>query len=174
MRKIGSWAEAAEFVAPLMTEKQHIPPDYWATAEVMKGIFETKTCLAQHHSPESCQGKIVTSHTIPRSQLQKIAPDGHVYAVAGTLADLARTDGKLAAKKYGIRTFSVLNCFCAIHDNKVFSHLEDDDLVFDLHQLSLCNTGHWHLSCTGKLRRITRFWFRSRNSKGKNPRKKIL
>ncbi|WP_369721926.1 hypothetical protein AB8Z38_34055 [Bradyrhizobium sp. LLZ17] len=119
-----------------MAERQ-IPPDYWTTAEVMKGIFETKTCLAKPHSPEPCQGKIVAAHTIPRSQLAKMAPDGHVYAVAGTPADFARTDGQLTAKKYGIRNFSILNCFCATHDNKIFSHIEDDNLVFDGHQLTL-------------------------------------
>jgi hypothetical protein len=111
--------------------------DYWTTAEVMKGIFETKTCLARNHSSDPCQGKIVAAHTIPHSQLAKIAPDAHVYAVAATLADLARNDGDLTAKLYGIRNFSVLNCFCAGHDNKVFSHIENDELTFDTHQLTL-------------------------------------
>jgi hypothetical protein len=118
-----------------MTDQQH--KDYWKTAEVMKGIFETKTCLAKRHASDACQGKIIAAHTIPHSQLAKIAPDGHVYAVAGTLADLARNDGNFTAKLYGIRNFSVLNCFCAHHDNSVFSHIENDELTFDGHQLTL-------------------------------------
>ena len=44
---------------------------------------------------------------------------------------------KLSAKQYGINEFSVLNCFCATHDNKLFAHVEDDPLVFDAHQLTL-------------------------------------
>lgn len=111
--------------------------DYWTTAEVMKKIFETKTCLAKNHSSDPCQGKIIAAHTIPRSQLAKIASDGHVYAVAATLADLTRNDGNLTAKLYGIRNFSVLNCFCGWHDNQIFSHIEDDELTFDTHQLTL-------------------------------------
>lgn len=122
--------------AGLMAE-QKMPKDYWATAETMKDIFETKTCLAKPHASDPCQGKIVAAHTIPHSQLATIAPDGHVYAVAGTLADLARSDGQLTMKKYGIRNFSVLNCFCATHDKKIFAHIEDDELVFDGHQLTL-------------------------------------
>jgi hypothetical protein len=103
----------------------------------MKGIFETKVCLAKPHSPDACEGRIIAAHTIPRSQLRKIATNGHVYAVAATAADLARNDGTLSAKKYGIGDFSVLNCFCATHDNNIFTHVEDDPLVFDAHQLTL-------------------------------------
>ena len=83
----------------------------------------------------ACHGEIVAAHTIPRSH--RMAPDGHVYAVAGAPVDFARTDGQLTAKKYGIRNFSVLNCFGATHDNKIFSYIEDDELVFDDHQLTL-------------------------------------
>jgi hypothetical protein len=59
---------------------QKLPADYWTTAEVIKEIFETKLCLAKSHSPDPCGGKIIEAHTIPRSQMQQIATDGHVYA----------------------------------------------------------------------------------------------
>jgi len=72
-----------------------LPTDYWTTAEVMKGIFEAKVCLAKIHSPDGCEGKIIAAHTIPRSQLRKIATNGHVYAIAATATDLARNEGKL-------------------------------------------------------------------------------
>ena len=111
--------------------------DYWITAEVMKGIFETKVCMAKTHSPDACNGKIIAAHTMPRSQLREIAVDGHVYAVAATPADLVHNEGKLTAKKFGVGQFSVLNCFCAAHDKKIFPHVEDDTLVFDPHQLTL-------------------------------------
>jgi hypothetical protein len=91
------------------------------TAEVIKGIYETKICVAKPHSPDACEGKIVAAHTIPRSHLRQIAANGHVYAMAATVADLVRHDGTLSAMKYGIGDFSVLNCFCATHDNNVFT-----------------------------------------------------
>jgi hypothetical protein len=114
-----------------------LPADYWSTAEVMQGLFKTKLCLAKRHSPDGCGNSIVAAHTIPRSQLRQIAVDGHVYAVAASAADLARNDGTLTAKKYGIGKFSVLNCFCNTHDNSIFTHIEDDPLEFDAHQLNL-------------------------------------
>jgi hypothetical protein len=114
-----------------------MPADYWTTAEVMKELFETKLCLAKHHSPDACGGKIIAAHTIPRSQMQQIATDGHVYAIRATAADLARNDGQLTAKKVGIGKFSVLNSFCATHDKNVFKYVEDNPLVFDAHQLTL-------------------------------------
>jgi hypothetical protein len=106
--------------APAMAE-QRASNDYWTTAEVIKGIYETKICVAKPHSPDACEGKIVAAHTIPRSHLRQIATNGHVYAMAATVADLVRHDGALSAMKYGIGDFSVLNCFCATHDNNVFT-----------------------------------------------------
>lgn len=114
-----------------------LPNDYWTTAEVMKDIFETKVCLAKTHSPDACDGGIIRAHTIPKSQMQKIATDGHVHAMRYTAADLAKNDGAITAKKVGVGTFSVLNSFCARHDNSLFKHVEDDPLVFDGHQLTL-------------------------------------
>ena len=108
-----------------MNERK-LPNDYWTSAEVMKEIFETRVCLAETHSPDACNGAIIKAHTIPKSQLQKIAVDGHVYAMRFTAADLARNDGVLTAQKVGVGTFSVLNSFCAAHDNNVFRHVEDD------------------------------------------------
>jgi hypothetical protein len=116
---------------------QKLPISYWTTAAVMKQIFETKLCLAKAHSPDTCSGKIIAAHTIPRSQLKQITTDGHVYAVVPSASELARHDGQLTAKKVGIGNFSVLNCFCADHDKTLFAHLEDDPLTFDLHQLTL-------------------------------------
>jgi hypothetical protein len=131
--------------------KQKLPNDYWTTAEVMKEIFETRVCLAKTHSPDACNGTIIKAHTIPKSQLQKIATDGHVYAMRFTAADLARNDGALTAKKVGVGTFSVLNSFCATHDNNVFKYIEDDPLVFDGHQITLL---HYRTICSELYRKV--------------------
>jgi hypothetical protein len=62
-----------------------------------------------------------------------------------TAADLAKNDGTITAKKVGVGTFSVLNSFCASHDNNVFKHVEDDPLIFDGHQLTLL---HYRTICS--------------------------
>ena len=130
---------------------QKLPNDYWTSAEVMKDIFETKVCLAKTHSPAPCNGAIIKAHTIPKSQLQKIPGDGHVYAMRFTAADLAHNDGALTAQKKGVGTFSVLNSFCAAHDKNVFKQVEDDALVFDLHQLTLL---HYRTICSELYRKV--------------------
>jgi hypothetical protein len=128
--------------------------DYWTTVGVMKNIFEKKVCLAKTHSPNACEGKIISAHTIPHSQLRRIAIDGHVYAMAATPADIARNGGTLSAKKHGIRDFSTLNCFCAGHDNNIFAHLEDDALVFDSHQITLL---HYRVLASELYRRVASY-----------------
>ena len=77
------------------------------------------------------------AHTVPRSQLLKIAIDGHVYSFAANPADLMRNEGKLVMKKIGVNKFSTLNCFCAKHDNDLFAPIEDEPLGFTPHQLGL-------------------------------------
>jgi hypothetical protein len=132
-----------------------LPSDYWTTAEVMKDIFETKVCLAKSHSPDACDGAIIRAHTIPKSQLQKIATDGHVYAMRFTATDLARNDGAITAKKAGVGTFSVLNSFCASHDNNVFKQVEDAPLIFDRHQLTLL---HYRTICSELYRKVCSYY----------------
>ena len=77
----------------------------------MKGIFETKVCLAKTHSLDACNGAIIKAHTTPKSQLKKIATDGHVYAMRFTAADLARNDGAVTAQKIGAVSKSQLVAF---------------------------------------------------------------
>ena len=86
---------------------------------------------------DTCDSRIVQAHTIPRSQLRQIAIDSHVYSMAAPPADLFQNDGVITAKKIGINKFSVLNCFCAKHDNDLFSSIEDEPLAFSPHQLAL-------------------------------------
>jgi hypothetical protein len=113
------------------------PSDYWNAMALVKKTFETKLCLAQHQSPYACEGQIIRAHTVPRSQLRRIDVEGHVYAVEVNAADVARTKGAYPTRKVGINQFSVFNCFCAKHDQVLFTHLENDALIFDSHQLTL-------------------------------------
>lgn len=111
------------------------PTEFWTSIEAIENIYERKRCIADARG--DCQGKVISAHTIPRSMLEKIAIDGHVYSFKGTARDLLRNDGQYVVEKRGIGQFSILNFFCASHDREIFSHLENDELVFDSHQLAL-------------------------------------
>jgi hypothetical protein len=111
------------------------PAEFWASMETIKRINKRKLCLAAGNN--NCGGQIVEAHTIPRSQLQRIATDGHVYSIRATPADLLANDGRLTVGKKGIGELSVLNFFCAQHDRDLFSYIENDKLIFDSHQLAL-------------------------------------
>jgi hypothetical protein len=111
------------------------PAEFWAGTETLKKIFKRKLCLAAARG--DCDGHIVQAHTIPRSQLQRIAVNGHVYCVRGTPADLLKSGGLVTIGTKGIGEFSILNCFCEKHDREVFTHIENDELTFDPHQLAL-------------------------------------
>jgi hypothetical protein len=114
----------------------HHLAEFWANAETHQRIFKTKLCMAESPT-DACDARIVQAHTIPRSQLRQIAVDGHVYSMSASPSDLVQNDGLITAKKIGINKFSVLNCFCAKHDNDLFSPIEDEPLIFSAHQLAL-------------------------------------
>jgi hypothetical protein len=119
-----------------MIEKLAVhPSEFWTAAETIERLYKRKTCIAGDRG--DCDGQIVEAHTVPRTQLRKIAVDGHVYDFRATAGDLYRNDGEYVVAKRGIGQFSVLNFFCSEHDRDIFSHLENDELVFDDHQLVL-------------------------------------
>jgi hypothetical protein len=118
-----------------MPTKNDVSAEYWKRAEAVDALLKKKLCLAEPMG--GCIGSIVGAHTIPRSQLQNIAVDGHVNEFQYNGDRLARSNGKVTVGRRGIGQFSVLNCFCSKHDGELFSHLEADPLVFDQHQLLL-------------------------------------
>ncbi|NOJ39079.1 hypothetical protein [Bradyrhizobium australiense] len=99
-------------------------PKFWATADALKKVGDLKLCLA-NSSADACEGPIINAHTIPRSQLQRIAINSHVYAFKGNLPTLAKNEGKLEIGKFGTSQFSVLKCFCAKHDREIFLCVEN-------------------------------------------------
>src|SRR5262249_34256482 len=101
---------------------------------------------------DACDSRIVHAHTVPRSQLLKIAVEGHVYSFAATAADLMRNEGKIVAKRVGVNKFSTLNCFCAKHDNDLFAPIEDEPLAFAPLQLALL---HYRTLASEMYRKIT-------------------
>lgn len=111
-------------------------PEFWATVEAHDRILRMKLCLAES-SASPCASPIIKAHTIPRSQLRRIALDGHVFSASFSLADLHQNDGQLVASRVGINQFSILNCFCANHDKALFTDLEDRPLTYSPRQIAL-------------------------------------
>jgi hypothetical protein len=72
-----------------MKPKPHYDPEFWVSAAVHRQISETKLCLASSE-PDPCSGPIVRAHTIPRSQLQKLAVEGHVYCVRSSVEEILK------------------------------------------------------------------------------------
>lgn len=110
--------------------------EFWTFASAFRRFLKRKLCLAEDPS-DACNSPIIDAHTIPRSQLRKIAEQGHVHSFDSSPAQLAKSDGKIAIKSFGVGQFSVLNCFCRRHDNAIFVDVEDVPLVFSPRQLAL-------------------------------------
>lgn len=115
--------------------KANMDPDFWEQAKLMRKLGQRKLCLAEPLS--ECAGQIIGAHTVPRSQLKQIAPNGHVYGIDCSPEGIAKTSGKLSIQKIGVANFSVLNCFCAKHDKDLFRPIEDEPLTFTPLQVAL-------------------------------------
>jgi len=96
----------------------------------------TKLCLAESKT-DPCNSQIIQAHTIPKSQLRQIADNNHVVSANLSPDELIRKEGEFGTRLFGIKQFSVLNCFCANHDKRLFAPIEDDTLDFTLRQISL-------------------------------------
>jgi hypothetical protein len=110
--------------------------DFWASAEAMNRFMKEKMCLAED-AQDPCSGGIISAHTIARSQLSKIAVNGHVKSFNVSAAQLEKSDGKISVKDAGVNQFSTLNCFCAKHDLEIFSEIENVSLTFAAKQLAV-------------------------------------
>ena len=110
--------------------------EFWSFAAAFNRFLKHKLCLAEEEG-DPCNSPIIQAHTIPRSQMRRIAIDSHVYSFDTSLAQLERSDGKIAIKRFGIGQFSVLNCFCGRHDKAIFADVEDVPLTFSPRQLAV-------------------------------------
>jgi len=73
-----------------------------------------------------CSGTVVEAHTVPKSgSLQQIARNGHVYSFIPSLENMIKYKGRLQPELIGINRASTFTGFCSIHDNKIFSKIEN-------------------------------------------------
>lgn len=125
------------------------PVNSWEAEKNFRSAFSTKTCLAPIEWHDSCKGKIVRAHTVPRSSsLKRIARSGHVYGFVPNLENLQKGGGVLAPQLIGINSASTFTGFCSTHDRKIFSPVEtrqfqgELDQMFALAYRSMCREGY--------------------------------
>src|SRR4051794_32205609 len=78
------------------------PVQLW-DAELQYQNEKSGTCLYVDAVPgNECGKPAIGSHTVPRSMLSLIAPDGHVYRHTATVLSLSKTQGKISCEKIGV------------------------------------------------------------------------
>src|ERR1700686_2669432 len=103
--------------------------EFWSLAAAFNRFLKHKLCLAEKEGSRG-NSPIIQAHLISRSQMRPIAIHSHVVSCDTSLAQLERSDGKIAIKRFGIGQFSVLNCFCGRPDKAIFGDVEDVPFIF--------------------------------------------
>ncbi len=102
----------------------------WDAVTANKKAFHEKKCCARDAGLGSCEGKIIKAHTVSRGpNLNKIARGGKVVCYSASPAELTRSGGKLKVGEIGIGEASVFYGFCAGHDRKLFSCIENESFI---------------------------------------------
>lgn len=92
------------------------------------GPLEGRYCLHPEAGKGTCSGQIIKAHTIQRGGgLQRIARNGHVYALRGNL--FSPEEFRLEPKLIGIRQASTFTGFCSKHDNDTFQLIEKNPFL---------------------------------------------
>ena len=112
-----------------MTQRRKLGRHLAALDRKTRKIYGHGTCLAPSEWHSHCQGSIIRAHTVPRSSLQRIARDGHVYALVHSLASLDRNRGQPTPELVGVHRASTFSGFCRHHDNHLFRPIEKSTFV---------------------------------------------
>lgn len=88
-----------------------------------KRAFGKQYCM-HPDSPMGCAGGIVKAHGVQKTQLARIARDGHVYAFRPQTSALMKGE-MIEPSLLGISKASVFTGFCGYHDHHVFAPIEE-------------------------------------------------
>lgn len=101
----------------------------WEVGELFNKAFGNSFCCAPNGMLSQCSGKIVRAHSVPRSKgLNKIERGDHVYALIFDFYSHTKIKDKgQLYKLVGTRRASTFTGFCAYHDSKIFSIVENRD-----------------------------------------------
>jgi len=102
------------------------PLKIWEAEKKFTEAFSTHECLVPESMKDTCSKNIVKAHTVPKSgSLKKIGRDGHVYSFIPSIGNLVRDRGRLQPQLVGVNRASTFTGFCSVHDNSIFSKIED-------------------------------------------------
>jgi hypothetical protein len=96
-------------------------------------LLRTGPCLHPKASPAVCSdSRAISSHTIQRrGGLAAIAEKGHVYSIKRAFFDIAKNDGQVGLKLWGLNDASTFPGFCNLHDTTLFKPVELPDSKLD-------------------------------------------
>ena len=109
------------------------PSEAFKSIASVQKQFRAKCCLAPDTT--SCSGNIISAHTLSaQAMLRPISRNGLVYTPR---VDFYATseDEIISIKEVGIRDTSTFNGFCAYHDKKLFTEIEDIPFVCSQKQI---------------------------------------
>jgi SEC-C motif-containing protein len=99
---------------------------HWDISKKQREAFSQKLCMVPSAMLEDCEGKVIRAHTIPKgNSLKAIARNGHVYGFVPSMENLRKNNGRVIPELIGINKASTFSGFCQMHDNQIFSPLED-------------------------------------------------
>lgn len=84
-----------------------------------------KLCLVPTQWHKDCSGTICQAHTVPKSNLRRIAREGKVYSLKTNLFKLKKNQ-KQIPENVVIKRASTFSGFCSTHDNAIFSPVEEN------------------------------------------------
>lgn len=92
-----------------------------------------------------CSKKIIASHTISRrAALERVAREGHVYAISPSFSQLDKSGGVLVPVLRGIHKTSTFHGFCSSHDDSIFKLIDALHPVVDA---AFCNRLAYRAVC---------------------------
>lgn len=113
------------------------PVNLYESAGIIKDSKKKLCCVPEGYS-QKCEGKIIKAHTVSKSSsLKKISRKGHIYKILPSLIDMHRANGKPTPKLEGINTASTFTGFCSLHDQILFSPIENHQFNWEIEQLFL-------------------------------------
>jgi len=99
----------------------------WEASKTVRRAFSSQYCSAPDSLKNKCCGNIVRAHSVSKStNLKRISRNGHVYAFIPSFENLSKNSGIVQPELVGINKASTFTGFCAYHDKKFFSPLEDN------------------------------------------------
>lgn len=73
----------------------------------------------------ACSKRIIASHTMSRkAALERVARDGHVYAISPSFSQFEKSGGLIAPVLKGVHKTSTFNGFCSSHDDLIFKQID--------------------------------------------------